>query len=670
MTMFKSIRTKLILFSIALILIAVLPIVFSVDYLINTTARDTHMRNIDQQVDVIENMLEVFYEGLDRNIDMFATHPLLKQADDSITDYLKGQGEMMTPSQNGGIEQQIFEAFENYAKAHPGTLYVYMGTRDGGYIQWPQTTNSNNYDPRKRPWYQRAMAGNGEVVRTDPYTDSVTGSMIVSNARTFKNSSGQVYGVMAIDVSSDKLAQIMNQIKIGKTGYAMMLHKTGLILADPNNPENNLKLVSDVPIKGLDQIIAHDTASFTTLIDDTAFQVNSFQSENTDWVVAVFIQEKELSQVARDIRMLVLGITVLVLLVIVLISFVVSGGFIRPINQMVAGLKDVAQGEGDLTMRLATHSKDEIGQMAQWFNMFMEKLQGIIKEIGGSSQKVDQSVGELTAVAGRLSNGSDNTADRARSVAASAEEMSTNLQNVAAAMEESATNASMVATASEQMSATINEIAQSAEKAKTIADDAVTQTSEASREMKLLDTAVEAIGKVTDTISEISEQTNLLALNATIEAARAGEAGKGFAVVANEIKGLASQTADATVDIKKQISEVQNSTSGTVERISNISSVIQNVNDIVISIATAVEEQTAATREIADNISQAAAGIQEVNENVNQSSQAASQITQDIAQVNEEAAGIRDSSNQVSTSATALKKMASELHHIVGTFKV
>ncbi|MEE4363228.1 MAG: methyl-accepting chemotaxis protein [Desulfotignum sp.] len=668
--MFKSIRTKLILFSIALILIAVLPIVFSVDYLINTTARDTHMRNIDQQVDVIENMLEVFYEGLDRNIDMFATHPLLKQADDSITDYLKGQGEMMTPSQNGGIEQQIFEAFENYAKAHPGTLYVYMGTRDGGYIQWPQTTNSNNYDPRKRPWYQRAMAGNGEVVRTDPYTDSVTGSMIVSNARTFKNSSGQVYGVMAIDVSSDKLAQIMNQIKIGKTGYAMMLHKTGLILADPNNPENNLKLVSDVPIKGLDQIIAHDTASFTTLIDDTAFQVNSFQSENTDWVVAVFIQEKELSQVARDIRMLVLGITVLVLLVIVLISFVVSGGFIRPINQMVAGLKDVAQGEGDLTMRLATHSKDEIGQMAQWFNMFMEKLQGIIKEIGGSSQKVDQSVGELTAVAGRLSNGSDNTADRARSVAASAEEMSTNLQNVAAAMEESATNASMVATASEQMSATINEIAQSAEKAKTIADDAVTQTSEASREMKLLDTAVEAIGKVTDTISEISEQTNLLALNATIEAARAGEAGKGFAVVANEIKGLASQTADATVDIKKQISEVQNSTSGTVERISNISSVIQNVNDIVISIATAVEEQTAATREIADNISQAAAGIQEVNENVNQSSQAASQITQDIAQVNEEAAGIRDSSNQVSTSATALKKMASELHHIVGTFKV
>ena len=668
--MFTSIRTKLIFFSIALILVAVLPVVFCVDYLINTSARNTHIRSIDQQVDVIENTLEVFYEGLDRNIDMFATHPLLKKADDSITDYLQGKGELMTPSENGGIEQQIFEAFAHYAKTHPGTLYVYMGTQDGGYIQWPETKNAANYDPGKRPWYQKAMSETGRIIRTDPYTDSVTGSLIVSNAKTFTDRNGKAYGVMAIDVSSDKLAQIMNQIKIGKTGYAMMLHKSGLILADPRHPENNLQLVSDVKIPHLEQIVANDTASFTTKIDSVSYQVNSFPSANTDWIVAAFIQEKELSEVAADIRIMVLGITVLVLLVIVVMTFIISGRFTKPVNQMVAGLKDVAQGEGDLTMRLATHSKDEIGQMAVWFNLFIEKLQGIITEISGNSKKVDQSVGELTAVAGRLSRGSDNTADRAMNVASSAEQMSTNLQNVAAAMEESATNAAMVATASEQMSATINEIAQSAEKAKTIADDAVTQTSEASREMNLLDTAVEAIGKVTDTISEISEQTNLLALNATIEAARAGEAGKGFAVVANEIKGLASQTAEATVDIKKQISEVQHSTSGTVERINTISSVIQNVNDIVISIASAVEEQTAATREIADNISQAASGIQEVNENVNQSSQAASQITQDIAQVNEEAAGIRDSSNQVSTSATALKKMASELHNIVGTFKV
>ncbi len=103
---------------------------------------------------------------------------------------------------------------------------------------------------------------------------------------------------------------------------------------------------------------------------------------------------------------------------------------------------------------------------------------------------------------------------------------------------------------------------------------------------------------VTETITEISEQTNLLALNATIEAARAGEAGRGFAVVANEIKELAKQTAQATLNIKSQIDDVQRTTSSTVTEINQISDVIRRVNDIVGTIATAVEEQTAATKRL------------------------------------------------------------------------
>jgi methyl-accepting chemotaxis protein len=666
----RSIRSKLILFSVGLILFTVLPIIFSVNMLINKSIQDSHIRNITQQVNVIEQMLNVFYDDLDRNIDMFASLKTVRSADSTITDYLKSSGAMMTASKNGGIEQKIYEEFENYGKTHPGTLYVYMGTEDGGYIQWPQTTNSKDYDPRKRPWYRKAMANQGKIIHTDPYTDSVTGSAIVSNARTFKNKDGKVYGVMAIDVSSAKLVDIMNGIHIGKTGYVMLLHKSGLILADPKHPDNNLKYLSKIGLKNSDAILKNDKASFKTAIDGQAYQVDSFKVPNSDWVLAVFMTQKELSAVSHSIRMTVFGITALVLLVIIALAFAVSGRFTKPVNQMVAGLKDIAEGEGDLTLRLAEGSKDEIGEMARWFNLFVEKLQGIIREIGASSGKVNESSDELSTIAGALATGAENTAGRSNTLSAAAEEMSANLNNVAAAMEQSSTNTNMVATAAEEMSATINEIAQNAEKARSISDKAVTQSQSASEKMSALGNAARAIGKVTETITEISEQTNLLALNATIEAARAGEAGKGFAVVANEIKELAKQTADATLDIKQQIEEVQGTTTVTVGEIEQISEIIKGANDIVSTIATAVEEQSTATKEIAENIAQASQGIQAVNENVNQSSTVAQGITQDIAQVNVEAGEISNSSGQVTMSVQQLREMAAQLDSIVGRFKV
>lgn len=124
-------------------------------------------------------------------------------------------------------------------------------------------------------------------------------------------------------------------------------------------------------------------------------------------------------------------------------------------------------------------------------------------------------------------------------------------------MEEATTNINMIASAAEEMTATIAEIAQNSEKGNAIVGRAVSQAQVVSAKVGELGHAAQQIGKVTETITEISEQTNLLALNATIEAARAGEAGKGFAVVANEIKELAKQTALATEEIKSQISSIQ-----------------------------------------------------------------------------------------------------------------
>lgn len=358
-----------------------------------------------------------------------------------------------------------------------------------------------------------------------------------------------------------------------------------------------------------------------------------------------------------------------VILGLLFLGTIIAQGIRRSVNRTVGMLKDIAEGEGDLTMRLAVDSGDEIGELAKWFNTFVEKLQGIIGQISANTNSVTDASNELTSVASNLYTNSDETSKRANNVAAATEEMTSNLNNVAAAMEESAINTSMVASASEEMTATINEIATNSEKARSISEDAVSKAENASVKMNTLGQAARAIGKVTETITEISEQTNLLALNATIEAARAGEAGKGFAVVANEIKELAKQTAYATLNIEEQIEEVQSTTSTTVTDIEEITKVINNVNDIISTISTAVTEQLAATEEIANNISQASQGIREVNENVNQSTVVASSISKDIANVNVASTEISKGSNIVKSSAEGLQALAVELSRLVGNFK-
>ena len=323
-----------------------------------------------------------------------------------------------------------------------------------------------------------------------------------------------------------------------------------------------------------------------------------------------------------------------------LLCFLLRRHVTRPLGEMNQTLQR-AKASNNLTMRLDLQRQDEIGELAGWFNSFVAELDGIIRSIGGSVQRLTESADDLMAVSQRMSANAEETAAQANVVSATSEQVSHNVQTVASG--------------TEQMSASIREIAGNATEAARMAGDAVRVAERTNATVGKLGDASGEIGQVIKVINAIAEQTNLLALNATIEAARAGEAGKGFAVVANEVKELAKQTGNATQDISQKIQSIQGSTKDAVQAIGEIGKVINQINDISNTIASAVEEQSVTTNNISQNVAEAARGVGE--------------ITQNVAAVTEAATSTSGGASDTQMAAGELARVGTELHNLVGQFK-
>ncbi len=531
-------------------------------------------------------------------------------------------------------------------------------------------------------YYQKPKKTKNESIIT-PYFSSVQGknTLIVSLAVPIVIED-TFYGIAGVDLTLEFLQEIVDDVKGLYNGKAkiVVISSNGTLAAATNQPELAGKHLKD---------IHQDFERYMNIIQEGRSNIAMIDGEletfvplrigktTTPWSVNINIPEEEIT-VKADAQMQatvqdmwkMIVISILCAAVALVLLWFVARGIVGPMRDVADMLKDISEGEGDLTKRLEIKSEDEVGQVAGYFNNFVEKLQGIIKDIAGNAGTLNTSSNDLSKLSGQMSNGAENMSSKSNTVAASAEQMNSNMHSVAAAMEQAATNVDMVAGAAEEMTATINEIAQNSEKARLITDEAVAQSQRASDLVDELGRAAQEIGQVTEAIADISAQTNLLALNATIEAARAGESGKGFAVVANEIKDLARQTAEATQEIKEKIEGIQCSTSGTIKEIELISKVINDVNEIVSTIATAVEEQSVTTKEIAGNVAQASLGIQEVNQNVAHSTSASSEIAKEISDVNQSAGEMLHSSSKVNLNADELNRLAGQLQEMVGRFKV
>ena len=633
----------------------------------------TTQANLEVGMDAARTMAQVF-EALKRsgNPDRDVMDAILKQVLEKNSGFL-GTWSCWEPNALDGKDSEYI----NMPGSDATGRYIPYWNRGSGRITVEPLLDYNT--PGAGDYYLLALkSGTDQIL--EPYLYPIGGKevMLTSIVVPIKVG-GKVLGVAGVDIALDALTELLRDIKPYGTGYGYIVSNGGLLVAHPKKDiigkdfiERQGEGVRKPIREALKQGKKYSFHRVSELTNMASFQILTpihVGKTTTPWSFIISVPEKTIQKEARGLILSIITIGAVAVLIIGGAIWWISNSIVTPIRKVVNGLKDIAEGEGDLTKRLDIKSKDEVGELAGWFDLFMENLQGIIRDSVQHTQSVDESSTALLNIAGHLAKGSDEASELSMNASSASEQMSSNVSAVAAVMEEASTNISMVATASEEMSATINEITENSERARAISEDAVKQATETSEQMADLKQSAIEISKVTETIHEISEQTNLLALNATIEAARAGEAGKGFAVVANEIKDLASQTAQATQDIKIKIENIQNTTNSSVDRIGTITGVVEDIHQIISTIATAVEEQSATTSEIAVNIAQVADGVQDANRNVTESSNASQSVAEDIARLNDTAGTVADNAGEINAQSEYLKKMANELQELLGKFK-
>jgi len=569
------------------------------------------------------------------------------------------------------------------------------------------------YDKSEDDFYYTLVKKSGATTLFDPYFYTVNGKqiLITSLAVPIRSEKGAIVGIVGLDIQIEEIQKISQSSKPYEDAFTAVFSNDGTVTAHFDPSRIGKKLLESERdmigpyledyLKALKEGRPFSFVRYAPAVgSDMTFFFSPIQVDKstTPWSLAVAVSTKTVMAPVYDMIRVAVIISIVILAVAIIVAVLMSDSISRPIVKVTSTIKDISEGEGDLTQNIKVQSTDEVGDLALYFNKLMEALR---KPIGETKKVVEQlaySSKELSAVSRDLSASSEETVSTAATVASTAEEMSVNINamaggaeqasvsanEVAGAAEQMSTNMNTIAAAIEEMSASINEISNNAVDARKVAGYATTKSSEATSTMNRLGVAAKEIGKVTDVIKKIADKTNLLALNATIEAASAGEAGKGFAVVAGEIKELANQSATSADDIARRIDSIQDETSNAVEVIRDVSEIIVKINLSIEAIAGHVGQQTKASNEIASNVSQAntgakrvasaigevAKGSRDIARNASEAATGAINVSQNVYSMKEVARKSSLGASQVNGSSENLFKMAEQLRVVMNKFKV